>query len=286
MRIAKLFISILSFLFISSAYGYGFDFLAIDLGPIGEAPKNCASKEETKKPSPNDMQFYSQYDNHNNPGGTCQNTSIAMVAKYLQPNKNKSLTPDKVFANQGGNSRGKSPGGAAAILKEYGVKYAKSTYNANIDDLKYQLSQGRPAIVNGYFTDGHVVVVTDYDPKTDEFIVNDPAGKWNEKYMGGYPRAGVGGKQARYKASAFTKTVMPGGPGDLWMAVGSNEDFNMKAPKGFKYPKKEKEVKVDCNVASNGALNRGQSADTRHSQVASGNTPSQNGNSSASNSVD
>lgn len=256
MKLKLLFLSLVSSSLVSQASAIELDSFITVAKEAGNAPTQCAEVVENKKPDTSKMPFFSQYNNKNNPYGTCQNTSVTMVAKFLQPNKNKSLTPDKVFRDQGGNARAKSPRGAAAVLKEYGVPFTKSTYNGNIDDLKYHLSQGRPAIVNGYFTAGHVVVVTDYDPITDEFIVNDPAGKWNQKYMGGYPYAGSSGKQVRYKAKNFIKTVMPGGPGDLWMAVGSNSDFSMKAPKGFKYPKREK-LTIKCNTANAEFLNRG-----------------------------
>lgn len=121
------------------------------------------------------MPYFTQYDNSINPGATCQNTSIAMVLNYIKP-KNK-IRPDDVTAKYG-NQLGQEPEGVAQILRNYGVK-ASSTKSASLDTLKKQLSLGRPVIINGYFTTGgHVLLVTGYDKAKDEFIVNDPAGKW------------------------------------------------------------------------------------------------------------
>ena len=102
--------------------------------------------------------------------------------------------------------------------------------------------------------------MTGYDPFTDEFIVNDPAGVWNQKFMGGYQGQSKDGKQVRYKASAFTKAVTPNGSYDLWMAVGSNRDFKLKAPRNFKYPKKAKVIANCHNVSENNIMNRTYSA--------------------------
>jgi uncharacterized protein YvpB len=170
------------------------------------------------------MPYFTQYNNALNPGATCQNTSIAMVLNYLRP-KNK-IKPDDV-TNRFGNKLGQDPEGVVHILSKYGVK-ATSTRSAGLDTLKKQLSMGRPVIINGYFTKGgHVLLVTGYDKEKDEFIVNDPAGKWAGHYGGGYPNPGVNGHQARYKTSAFKSAVMP--DGKIWMAVVSNngEEVNL-----------------------------------------------------------
>lgn len=168
--------------------------------------------------------YFTQYANYRNPGATCQNTSIAMVLNYLHPNKK--LKPDDLTAKFG-NNLGQTPEGVVQILRNYGVK-ADSTRIGRIETLKKQLSLGRPVIINGYFTKGgHVMVVTGYDKAKDEFIVNDPAGRWAGHYGGGYPNPGVNGKQAHYKASAFKQAVSP--DGNIWMAVVSTngEDVNI-----------------------------------------------------------
>ena len=170
------------------------------------------------------MPYFTQYDNSINPGATCQNTSIAMVLNYIKP-KNK-IRPDDV-TNRFGNKLGQDPEGVAHILRQYGVK-ASSTRNASLETLKKQLSLGRPVIINGYFTNGgHVLLVTGYDKTKDEFIVNDPAGKWAGYSGGGYPSPGINGRQARYKTSAFKQAVMP--DGRIWMAVASpnGEEINL-----------------------------------------------------------
>ena len=70
------------------------------------------------------------------------------------------------------------------------------------------LAQGKPVIIHGYFTGfGHVLVVTGY--KNGQYIVNDPAGKWNQSFKGGYPYGGGStvGKGVSYGAAAFEQAV-------------------------------------------------------------------------------
>ena len=95
--------------------------------------------------------------------------------------------------------------------------------NGTIANLRAELRAGRPVIIHGYFTDGHVIVVTGFDG--DAYIVNDPAGRWNQVFRGGYPNgcANQGGRGARYRRAAFEKAVAtaPNGrtPLALWYHV-------------------------------------------------------------------
>ena len=79
--------------------------------------------------------------------------------------------------------------------------------NGTIGDLRRELQAGRPVIVHGYFTNGHVIVVTGYDG--NGYYANDPAGRWNQQFRGGYPNGCFGseGKGVYYGKAAFERAI-------------------------------------------------------------------------------
>lgn len=61
-----------------------------------------------------------------------------------------------------------------------------TTTNATLEEFRSTASQENIIIVHGYFTNyGHVLVVTGRDAEGN-YVVNDPAGRWDEIFRGGY----------------------------------------------------------------------------------------------------
>ena len=81
----------------------------------------------------------------------------------------------------------------------------RPTTNGTISQLKAELDQGHPVIIHGYFTSyGHVVVALGYD--ANGYFVHDPAGRWSERFRGGYDDDGSG-QNVYYSESAFETAV-------------------------------------------------------------------------------
>lgn len=119
-------------------------------------------------------------------GSTCQITSAAMVLRYWGAKGKGSGRTTKaldLLNHYGDYEFAKSPAGVARIFEDFGL-YARSTESGTVAEMKQHLDAGRPLVVNGFFTHGHVVVFTGYD--ATGFFVNDPNGDWNgAPYVGG-----------------------------------------------------------------------------------------------------
>jgi hypothetical protein len=73
-----------------------------------------------------------------------------------------------------------------------------------LEEFQRLLREGKPTIVHGYFTGyGHVLVATGYNGHS--YTTNDPAGRWTERFMGGY--LGAGGRGVSYSAAAFEAAI-------------------------------------------------------------------------------
>ncbi len=152
--------------------------------------------------------YFYQYANARAPYATCQNTSIAMVlAQYGWRGR-----PDDITA-EFGRSRAQSPAGLASVFNTLASRAGlaarlEPTVSGTLAGLRAELDAGAPVIVHGYLTSfGHVVVVTGYD--RHGYYVNDPAGRWNERFRGGYPYgydAGVG-RGIHYPWAAFEAAI-------------------------------------------------------------------------------
>lgn len=155
--------------------------------------------------------YFFQYYNRINPGGSCQNTSIAMILKYYGAN----VTPDKISGYYG-TSYAQTPEGFASVFNSEAAYFGLSVRDhasryGRIADIKREIDAGRPVVVHGYFTSyGHVLVVVGYDDQY--YYCNDPAGKWSEVYKGGYVSYGpTDGKYVKYRKNAFEDAVAPDG---------------------------------------------------------------------------
>jgi len=152
--------------------------------------------------------YFYQYQNQLHPSASCQNTSIAMVLKFL----GASVTPDQI-TGRFGKDRAQSVDGLNSVFnqlaRELGVRQLRSTGGGSLAELRAALDAGSPVIVHGYFTSyGHVLVVTGYDERG--YYVNDPAGRWSGYFKGGYPGAWgepAAGHDTFYAKAAFEAAV-------------------------------------------------------------------------------
>jgi hypothetical protein len=152
--------------------------------------------------------YFYQYANSYNPGGSCQNTSVAMVLKRYGWNG----TPDQI-SNRFGTTYAQSPGNLAqmfnTLAQEAGLSVRLTARTSGtVAGLRALLASGKPTIVHGYFTGyGHVLVALGYDGS--QYTVNDPAGRWAQSWKGGYPygwNASIG-KGIRYGRAAFEQAI-------------------------------------------------------------------------------
>ena len=161
----------------------------------------------------NGIPYFYQYSNNINPGGSCQNTSAAMILKYYGLS---SITPD-LLSNQYGTDLGQTVAGLQRLINERaaaaGLKVRdRGTTTATVTKMRQLLAAGTPVIVHGYFTDyGHILVVNRFDGTY--YYCNDPAGRWSQQFKyGGYSEnnstEGIG---VRYGKAAFEAAVSPDG---------------------------------------------------------------------------
>ena len=155
-----------------------------------------------------DVPYFYQYANDLYPESTCQNTSVAMLLAYYGWRGE----PDDI-TRQWGKDYAQSPSGLAAVFNSTAAAAGISERlhahtSGTLAGFRALLADGIPVIVHGYFTgSGHVVVALDWDGSG--YVVNDPAGRWNQRFMGGYPSgyAPTAGDHVRYGAAAFEAAV-------------------------------------------------------------------------------
>ena len=166
------------------------------------------SGSEARTGSAPSVPYFHQYSNALAPEASCQNTSVAMVLKWLGWNG----TPDDITARFG-KDLAQSPAGLAQVFNTLAADAGLSARlvartTGSLEGFRAQLAAGLPTIVHGYMTGyGHVVVATAFDGSS--YAVNDPAGKWTQTWKGGYPygwSASVG-RNIRYGKSAFEQAV-------------------------------------------------------------------------------
>ncbi len=163
--------------------------------------------------------YWYQYNNTYNQGGSCQNTTIAMVMKYYAIKEGKTtvanqITPDDISNYWGTNKAQTVPGyvdlfNREAAFRGLAVRDIGST-TSNITKMRDELAQGRIVAVHGYFTSyGHVVVVLGFDGTY--YYCNDSAGKWNEQYGGTHTGGATAGIGVKYSKAAFEAAISPDG---------------------------------------------------------------------------
>lgn len=159
------------------------------------------------------ISYYAQRDNEFHPSGTCGMTSAAMLLSFWDRNSQRKTIPDDIYAKYGGHQKGKSPEGLAEIYRDYGFsgKYSRTFTRTKMKEL---IDAGRPFVLHGYFTDGHILLVTGYNEKG--FIVNDPAGEWKRCFKCGYGDPGRG-EDLVYSYAEMSERVI-GRDGDIWVS--------------------------------------------------------------------
>jgi len=175
----------------------------------GQLPPDEDTRVEPSMPAPSgplNVPYYYQFHNQYAPSSSCQNTSVAMLLNFVGVN----VTPDDI-TRRFGKDLAQSVGGLKQVFntyaREYGARQLSSTSQGSFGALKAALDSGSPVIIHGMFTAaGHVVVVTGYT--SDGYYVNDPAGAWSERFMGGYPgSSSTAGRGIFYSKRAFEVAV-------------------------------------------------------------------------------
>ena len=149
-----------------------------------------------------DIDYFWQYDNAYDPGGTCGLTSAAMVVSNGE-------RPDDLYVRYG-KAQGQSPEGLEALYVSEGFD-ADSGRSGTREELKAMLDDGLPVAVHGFWTaSGHIAVLVGYDSLG--WIVNDPAGDF---YLGyGSSR----GERVRYPFGSQWDQKMSW-DGDIWWST-------------------------------------------------------------------
>ncbi len=148
-----------------------------------------------------------QQDNQSSPEGSGANTAVAMLLAHFGAR----VSPDEITAEYGHRHADK-PAGLAGIFNDYAVRHGLPVRltphsDGSMAQLDRQLDAGTPTIVHGHFTSsGHAVVALRKEGSS--YLVNDPAGRWTERFEGGYGYSrATDGQSARYGAGAFRKAV-------------------------------------------------------------------------------
>ena len=157
--------------------------------------------------------YRSQMDNANNPSGSCNVTSCAMVLDYWGIKGNGSgQFEDQLYQwmiDQGLSRH--DPNHLRQLLQHFGLN-AHFTTRASIEEIKQAIDKGIPVVVHGWFTvpSGHIVLFVGYDSKG--FIAHDPYGEWTPN---GYDRNDSSnqskGKAIHYSFGLIDRLCLPDG---------------------------------------------------------------------------
>ena len=165
---------------------------------------NCDPPVTQEEERIEELPYFYQYDNYLHPSSSCQNTSIAMVLASL----GWEGEPDDI-TREWGKDLAQSPQGLAhvfnTIARREGIRARiEPVLNGTLEELQRLLREGKPTIIHGYFTSyGHVIVARSYNGIA--YKANDPAGRWNESFGGGY--LGRGGENISYAKASFEAAV-------------------------------------------------------------------------------
>ncbi len=148
--------------------------------------------------------YLSQIDNRENPYGSCNVTSVAMVLKYYGfVGNGDGQFEDQLYKRMitKGWSR-HSWWDLAKLVQTYPL-FDNVTERGTLQGIRDSLNLKRPVILHGYFTRfGHIIVVYGYD--ATGFMVHDPYGRWTSS---GY-EVNSGTNQERGKALHYSTNVI------------------------------------------------------------------------------
>lgn len=123
--------------------------------------------------------YASQTDNANNPGGSCNVTSMSMALRFFSIKQRRSgiQFEDELYEYMTNNGLSRhSPQDLKIVAEEYGLT-DRFIPNASKQEIKDWLVSGRPVVVHGYFTAfGHICVIVGFDEKG--WILHDPWGEY------------------------------------------------------------------------------------------------------------
>lgn len=156
--------------------------------------------------------YRSQLDNHHNPYGSCNVTSVAMCLGFFgvkSQDPNEQLE-DELYRYMRDNSLSRhSPHDLAIVVRKYGC-VNRFTFDATIDQVKSAIDSGNPCILHGYFTRfGHIVVAVGYN--SAGLLIHDPYGEYFED---GY-RTDISGAWQRYSYDLIRRVCIP--DGQFWV---------------------------------------------------------------------
>lgn len=164
--------------------------------------------------------YLSQRDNEHRPGGTCNVTSVAMVMRFFGiVGDGHGQLEDQLFRKmerEGWNRL--DPYHLSRLFRWKGLRNRFNEYATWID-VRAHLAARNPVIVHGWFTQpsGHVVVIRGWDPERRQWIVNDPAGEWQDgpSPYGNWRRAPAG-NGSRFSEATMARLCGPFRDSSLW----------------------------------------------------------------------
>lgn len=169
------------------------------------------------KPKPQSLKlpnfpYKSQLDNFYNPTGACNVTSMAMCLQFLGKSRRDNIGQFEDELYEYTLNKGLSrwnPYDLAKLVEDYGAKDLFKE-NAVIEEVQDWLTDGKPAVIHGYFTTfGHIMPVVGYDGIG--FYVNDPYGEW---FSSGYDKS-ASGAYLHYSYDLIRRVCMA--DGDFWV---------------------------------------------------------------------
>jgi hypothetical protein len=174
---------------------------------IGKYVEGDRLPESVNLPLP----YFSQLDNRYRPHGTCNVTSVAMVAYFygIRPKNPDRQLEDEFFKEV--EKRGWDRHLHEHLRRLFGVYgiYDDFELKASWSRIKLHLANGNPVIVSGDFTgSGHIMPVRGYEPKG--WRVNDPYGEY---FSSGYDTE-RSGENLLYSYELFERVNR--GTGTIW----------------------------------------------------------------------
>lgn len=137
----------------------------------------------------NNFPWFPQGDNANNPGGTCNVTSLAMALAALGiKGDGNGQIEDQLFREAARRGLDYHEASTLVELAKWKGKRDRFSNRATWKQVREHLAKGLPVILHTWFTrSGHIVMATGFDDGAyagrGAYIVNDPAGEW---HGGGY----------------------------------------------------------------------------------------------------